>query len=116
MRATVFAGIGLSLACAIAHSQEAGYELPFAAEMFEQDVHRAYTTQEGLPDNNVLRVARDAGGRIVAETAGGWAIFQAGQWRVEPQVSSEIFAKPTLVHEQRARLRNVAAPNLRFAP
>lgn len=108
MRATVFAGIGLSLACAIAHSQEAGYELPFAAEMFEQDVHRAYTTQEGLPDNNVLRVARDAGGRIVAETAGGWAIFQAGQWRVEPQVSSEIFAKPTLVHEQRARLRNVA--------
>ena len=82
MRATVFAGIGLSLACAIAHSQEAGYELPFAAEMFEQDVHRAYTTQEGLPDNNVLRVARDAGGRIVAETAGDGRSFRqdSGAW------------------------------------
>ncbi len=98
----------LILACALAHSVENGYELPFNVGAFEQQVHRAYTTQDGLPDNDVVRVVRDAHGAILAKTARGTALFRAGRWQTEPQPYPEVFSKTELDHEQRAGLQKIA--------
>jgi len=58
------------------------YALPLHTGVFEQQVHAAYTTAEGLPSNDVLRIARDHDGTILAETDRGTTRFTDGRWEV----------------------------------
>ena len=60
------------LICNAAYSQQAGYELPIPVGVFEQQVHRAYTTAQGLPDNDVSRVGAGANG--VGSTKTFWPV------------------------------------------
>lgn len=56
--------------------------LPVQVGSFEQQVHVGYTQAEGLPSNNVLQVALDSNGNVLAATAQGSAKFVNGQWQL----------------------------------
>ncbi|NBP80395.1 hypothetical protein EBU58_06690, partial [bacterium] len=47
---------------------------------FAQHVHVAFTTSDGLPADDVLRVAGGRDGTLYAETPAGLARFGDGQW------------------------------------
>ena len=86
-------------------------ELPRDVGAFGQQVHRAYTVEHGLPSNTVSRVAINAGGRVLAETAGGTAIFDDGKWHP----SEEALPAPlTLTTAQEATLGAAAGGPLEF--
>src|SRR5579871_6739756 len=49
------------------------------AAAFEQEVARKFTTQDGLPSNDVIAVAV-IDGKVLAKTAKGVAKFTQGRW------------------------------------
>ncbi|MCC6488827.1 MAG: hypothetical protein IT364_15115 [Candidatus Hydrogenedentes bacterium] len=57
-------------------------DVPVRVGAFEQQVHIAYTTRDGLPSNDVRSVACDAEGSIFALTANGPARFAGDRWEV----------------------------------
>jgi len=100
------------LICNAAYSQQAGYELPIPVGVFEQQVHRAYTTAQGLPDNDVSRVGVGANGVIFAQTAEGMAIFDGEQWREAGTSEPGIASPAKLDGRQTARLCKAAGSRL----
>ena len=47
---------------------------------FPQEVATAYTTEDGLPSNDVKAIHLDKNGSVWAETAKGWAVLRDGAW------------------------------------
>ena len=79
MRITILAVPLLSLVIGVGYSQEAEYDLPLGVGVFEQQVHRTYTKEQGLPSGDVSRIGSDANGAMVAITAHGAAVFDGAQ-------------------------------------
>jgi hypothetical protein len=83
-------------------------ELPVPVGVFEQQVHRAYTTAHGLPDNAVRRIAVDAKGDIVAITGRGAAVFDGAQWQPTAAAASILSPGQSLEKRQLAALHKLA--------
>jgi hypothetical protein len=112
MHFKMFAAGLAALAIGSGYSQDVPYELPFAVGAFEQHVHRPYTHEDGLPDNDILRIGSDARGTIVAVTAQGAAVLDGARWK--PLAAAEPFApSPAQLDEaQLARLKMLAGADL----
>lgn len=67
----------------LAGGADTAYGLPFKVGAFEQQVHRPYTTGQGLPSNEVERIDIDAQGAVVALTAAGAAVFEGERWQAK---------------------------------
>lgn len=68
------AGLGVADSCA-ADAIE-----PLRVAPFEQHVHTAYDTDDGLPASDVLEIAAGPGGQLYARTSSGLARFSEGRW------------------------------------
>ena len=55
-------------------------DLPLIVARFDQQVHVPYTNVDGLPTSDVLQIARDDQGRIIAKTSNGFARFEGSSW------------------------------------
>ena len=89
--------------------------LPIRVGAFPQAVHRAYTTDEGLPAQGVLKIAVGSEGAVYAKTEAGTAVFDGGRWTsVGDEAHEEVFGPlpghPTLgpVVGSRTAVRDVA--------
>lgn len=80
--------------------------LPIAVGVFEQQAHRAYTTEHGLPDDDVVRVYIDAQGAMVAVTAGGPAVLDGERWEPRPDLQP---SAPPHARLDAARLESLRA-------
>lgn len=87
------------LATGIAYSQEPARELPISVGVFEQQVHRAYTTQQGLPHNDVSQIGLGAQGVVVALTAQGAADFDGEKWK--PIATDDAMSPPEVKLDER---------------
>lgn len=97
------------LATAIqAFAAEGPSSLPIAVEAFQQEYHRAFTADQGLPDNDVTRVGIDEQGKLVAETAKGTAQCNGEQWQPAALSGGVIPSRNQLDEAQVASLRNAA--------
>lgn len=56
---------------------------------FAQEVATAYTTDDGLPSNDVLSVYLDNTGNVWAETTEGWAVLEEQSWSASEAPSSD---------------------------
>ncbi|MBX7259653.1 MAG: hypothetical protein K1Y02_25075 [Candidatus Hydrogenedentes bacterium] len=92
----------------IALAAEAPASLPVAVGTYQQEFHRAFTTEQGLPDNDVTRVGIDAQGKPVAQTAKGTAQCDGEQWQPAALSSGVIPSRNQLDEAQVASLRNAA--------
>ncbi len=108
MRVMFFAATLLCVAGGEGRNPETACELPIATGAFEQQMHRAYTTDQGLPDNDVRRVGRDARGAIVVETAQGNAVLDGDRWRSKATAEPVAASRMTLDKRQAARLKKLA--------
>ena len=108
MRLLILAGALLGLAGRVAHGQEAAPELPITVGAFAQQIHRAYTVEQGLPDNDVRRIGKDAHGAIVAVTARGNAVFDGVQWQPQTVLDPVLPPEAGLGKRPLARLRRLA--------
>lgn len=70
--------------------------LPLKASPFAQQAHTAHTTGNGLPSNEVLKVACDGGGTVYVQTANGFASLDGSTWKSVEASSSvlELFLSP----------------------
>lgn len=76
-----FASLAFLLNCiGEAGAAEPVFELPIDVGQFDQQVHVPYTTANGLPTNDVLRMAHDDNGSIVAITSAGDVRFAQTHW------------------------------------
>lgn len=112
MRMMFVAAALLGLIAGAAHGQESAYELPIAVDPFEQQVHRAYTAAQGLPDDDVSQVAIDSGGAIVAATERGAAVFDGERWQPRTAPFPEGFSESDLSEQQLTDLHELAGDNL----
>lgn len=80
------------------------YDLPIPVGVYDQQIHRPYTTSQGLPDNDIQRLGFDTDGGLVAITAGGAAVFDRDQWRLAT-TSNPVLPPPAGLNKQQlARL------------
>ena len=112
MRITILPIVLLCLTAGAGFRQETAYELPFNVSSFEQHVHRSYTTEDGLPDNDVRRIGIDSQGVLVAVTAKGTVFFDGDRWL--PKTTPEPGMPPdtTLNKQQIARLQQYAGAGI----
>jgi len=68
---------GLAL---LAVSAVAMGEKPILIGTFDQERHRPYTVESGLPSNDVHRIARNDGGEVFAQTPNGAARWSGNRW------------------------------------
>lgn len=61
-------------------AEQASHAMPMRVGGFEQQVHRAFTSGDGLPSNDVHDIAISAEGTVYAKTARGIARFADGRW------------------------------------
>ena len=67
--------------CALAMGATALAQNSVVVGAFGQETSRAYTTADGLPDNDVARISVDAAGAVIAEGVAGWVVvFDGTQW------------------------------------
>ncbi len=59
-----------------ANGADNAQKLPLVVAPFDQQVHVPYTDADGLPASDVLQIARDDDGRIIARTSNGFARFE----------------------------------------
>lgn len=101
MRITILTATVLGMVSGTGLGQEQIEALPIDAGVFEQQVHRAYTTEQGLPENDVQSIGSDSRGAIVAFTRGGAAVFDGDRWQPtetsEPVRSGEQVLAPSLL-------------------
>lgn len=90
-------GMANDLACAV--------DLPISTGVFEQEVHRGYTTAQGLPDNNIQHIFCGTDNTVVAFTAKGTARFDGKAWQIQDGSVPEKSQPQTLSKEQRERLK-----------
>jgi hypothetical protein len=57
-------------------------KLPIQVDAFTQQVHRPFTTADGLPSNEVQSLHLNDKQQVVAVTVKGTAVFDSGVWRV----------------------------------
>lgn len=112
MRAILFAATLLFTASGEGHSPEGMDELPISPGVFEQQEHKAYTTDQGLPDNDVRLIGRNAHGVIIAETARGAAVFDGVQWRPKTAEEADRGSRMALDERQIAGLKKHAGEDL----
>ncbi len=112
MRITIIAVPLLSLGGGFAYSQETAYDLPLAVGVFEQQVHRAYTTEQGLPSNDVSRISKEVDGAIVAITADGAAIFDGERWQPRAAAEPSAISEVELDAQQIAALHELAGEDI----
>lgn len=86
--------------------------LPLTVDAFDQQVHRAYTTEQGLPGNDVRRIAINSRGIPIVETAQGMAVFDGTQWKPEPAPDIAFPGRLELSKEQAAALHKAAGADV----
>ena len=69
-----------TLFIAAAGGVEPAAPLPLTIPRFDQQVQVPYTAAAGLPASDVLHVARDSKGAVIAQTSQGCARFEAPNW------------------------------------
>ncbi|MCC6795067.1 MAG: hypothetical protein IT366_08105 [Candidatus Hydrogenedentes bacterium] len=72
--------IVITLALPFAHIATAQIAPPYRVEAFEQQAHIPYTQEDGLPSNDVTRIACDTDGAIHIHTDKGAAKFANLKW------------------------------------
>jgi len=107
MRRMILAAISWCCCCPL-YSQAIPYDLPITIGAFEQQVHRPFTTEQGLPNNDVKRIYRDGQDRIVAVTAGGAAAFDGARWQTVATAVILPSTRSDLVEAQTKTLRKLA--------
>jgi len=107
MRTLIFTA--MILIAVAARGQETAYEIPIPVGIFEQQIHRSYTTKAGLPDNAVNRIEMNAAGQILAFTARGVAVFTGNEWQITAFANA---SRTELNAAQLARLRKRAGATL----
>lgn len=112
MRMIIMAAALCSMAWGAGYGDDATYGLPFAVGAFDQHIHRPYTTQQGLPGNDVRQISVDAQGVLVAVTAQGTAVFDGDKWQPKAASDVTIPPRPQLDDRQRASLQTVAGAGL----
>ena len=90
------------------YGQGPAYDLPLTVGVYEQQVHRPYTTKQGLPGNEVLQILRNPDGGIVAVTDRGAAVFDGQRWTPHPGDHAPTPDVPALDAPQRAALHAFA--------
>ena len=70
----------MGLSCAVVSGAEPGLVFPIEVGAFEQQTHTRYTTDQGLPSNDVQSVEMDSTGRPMAITGEGAARFDGDTW------------------------------------
>lgn len=55
-------------------------QLPLVIPKFDQQVQVSYTATDGLPSSDVLQIARDDHGLVIAKTSAGYARFEDPCW------------------------------------
>jgi hypothetical protein len=110
MREVILSAIVWCAVAGAAFGQEKAYELPLSVGEFEMQVHRPYTMEDGLPDNDVDSAVRDGDGNIVAVTAQGTAVFNGQHWQ---ELDTDWApARLELDNRQLAALQQVAGPEV----
>ena len=63
---------------------------PIEVGTFEQQIHTPYTEAEGLPSNDVLRIAWLGSDvqQLSVRTSGGGGLIMVELWGIEPQASA----------------------------
>ena len=102
----------LILASGAGYGQENTSRLPLEVAAFEQQVHRAYTTEQGLPDNDVRQVYVTVHGVIAALTAQGTAVFDGTQWHASDVAKYDEFREATLSEPDLMKLRTLAGSDV----
>jgi hypothetical protein len=108
MRLTLLVSAVLSLFGGAGQCQEAAMALPIGAGVFEQQVHRAYGTEQGLPDNDVNGIGIGRDGVVVAATARGTAVFDGARWHAKAVASPAMHFGTRLEKREMSRLSKVA--------
>ncbi|OPZ73276.1 MAG: Two component regulator propeller [bacterium ADurb.Bin478] len=88
--------------------------LPIAVPPFEQQVHHSYTTEQGLPDNDVSRLYIDRQGRPCAVTARSTAVFNGRRWLMETPAPPARSPRPSLTPQQLASLQQLVGTEIRI--
>lgn len=112
MQLRMIAILLLSLPGGAGFASGLAHELPLAAGVFEQQAHRAYTKEQGLPDDDVSRITRDAQGAIVVITARGAAVFDGRQWQPKTTIATSVSCREGLDKRRGAGLRKLAGADL----
>ncbi len=86
--------------------------MPIKVGAFEQQIHRPFTINEGLPDNDVKKIRHGAQGRIIAETSRGIAEFDGKRFRFIQDVNSNVGSKARLDQNDLQKLKKIASPVL----
>lgn len=79
-------------------------KVPVMVGLFPQEMRTFHTEADGLPGNDVRAVALAKGGRVVARTAKGDAVFEGGKWRASDEFAALFAAKKTVPPAMRPRL------------
>jgi hypothetical protein len=88
-RSTRLAAFVAVLCCSVAtNAVEVSVQLPLKVGQFDQQIQVPYTTSNGLPANDVLRIARNDQGKIVATTSVGVARREGTQWIAQPEADT----------------------------
>lgn len=79
-------------------------QLPLRIGTFDQQVHHRFTTSDGLPADNVLKVAVDPHGIVYVRTADGDARLEGDRWMPLPDPSAapdrhELLSETTWWHK-----------------
>jgi len=56
---------------------------------FQQEVRIFYSTENGLPSDQIYALEIDAGGKIYAGTGEGLAVFEGNKWQIVPAVKKQ---------------------------
>jgi hypothetical protein len=97
---------------AFGHCEEAAVTLPLSVGQFEQQIQRTYTTEQGLPDNDIHQIACDANGAVIAMTAHGIVTFDGGRWQPAPVPDSLTLWQDELDKRLRASLQKYAGADI----
>jgi hypothetical protein len=89
------------MACGTGHS----LNLPVSPGIFEQQIHRPYTIEDGLPDNDVKQITLNTDGDPVARTAAGPAAFDGAVWKPAPGIADAVPPPAVLSPEMLHALR-----------
>ncbi|MCA9160854.1 MAG: hypothetical protein KDA72_21130, partial [Planctomycetales bacterium] len=86
-------GVFLSV---VARGVENAEPLTLAISQFEQQIQVSYTATEGLPSSDVLQIARDDQGLLIAKTKAGYARFEDPRWVLlsEHEAAEHFFEEP----------------------
>ena len=112
MRSWRLAVILLCTQSATSLGQDRDYSLPIEVGVFQQQVHRSYTMEQGLPDNQIDQIDVTEKGIVIATTTRGTAIFNEDHWQPMQMIEPRSPSRPELNDQQLASLYQVSGPQV----